>query len=153
VGAVRRLLAAAALIAAGLALPALASPAQAAVRTAAQMDAAALNWAEAHATGLPYVYGAAGPSGYDCSGLVVAAFAHTGITLPRTTNAMLASPLLIPVPLSQVRRGDLLFFGSGHVEFATAWHDTSFGAHDSGSAIGWITYGYGWVPTAAYQVA
>jgi cell wall-associated NlpC family hydrolase len=151
---IRRLIAAAVLIAAGLALPALASPAQAAARSAAQIDAAALSWAEAHATGLPYVYGATGPSGYDCSGLVQAAFAHTGITLPRTTYAMLADTArLIPVPLSQVQRGDLLFFGSGHVEFATVWHDVSFGAHDSGSAIGWITYGYGWVPTAAFAVA
>jgi cell wall-associated NlpC family hydrolase len=118
------------------------------------LDNAALNWAESHATGHPYVWGGSGPYGYDCSGLVSAAFAKVGIYLPHSTYAMLGSRHLIRVPLSDVRRGDILFFGTGHVEFATVWHDMSFGAHDSGTTVGWIRWWPGsWAPTAAYEVA
>src|SRR5215813_7761853 len=46
--------------------------------------------------GHPYVYGGTGP-GYDCSGLVMMAYRHAGIHLPRTTYGMLASSLLIRV--------------------------------------------------------
>jgi len=35
--------------------------------------------------GKPYVFGAAGPRGYDCSGLTLSAWAHAGITITRTT--------------------------------------------------------------------
>lgn len=113
----------------------------------------ALNWSEAHALGHWYEWGGTGPSGYDCSGLVQTAFAHAGIQLPRTTYAMLNSPHLHPVSLSSVKRGDLLFYGSGHVEIATIWHDVSFGAHDSGSTIGWIHWWPGgWQPTMAFEV-
>ena len=112
----------------------------------------ALNWAESHATGDAYSYGAAGPGAYDCSGLVMTAFEHAGITLPHSTYAMLSNPHLHPVPLSQIQRGDILFYGSGHVEFATVWYHTSFGAHDYGSPVGWIQWGYGWYPTMAFEV-
>ena len=118
----------AALFAAGLA----AQPAGAAVAAPGTASAAAyggsaagnaaLNWAERSAAGCWYVYGGAGPcgSGYDCSGLVMAAFAHgAGIALPHSTYAMLGSPRLHRIPLSSARRGDLLFYGSGHVEIDT----------------------------------
>jgi cell wall-associated NlpC family hydrolase len=117
---------------------------------------AALDWAEAHAAGCWYVYGGSGPcsAGYDCSGLVMAAFAAVGISLPHSMYAMLAgNPHLHRVPLSQSRRGDLLFYGSGHVEIDTIWHDMSFGAHDTGSRVGWITWGPYWAPTMAFEVS
>jgi len=112
----------------------------------------ALNWAERNALGHYYCWG--GTSGcYDCSGLVFAAFGHAdGIWLPRTTYSMPYSWHLHRIPLYLARRGDILFYGSGHVEFDTALPGTSFGAHDSGSLIGWIQWGWGWVPTAAYRV-
>lgn len=113
---------------------------------------AALNWAESHAAGHWYLWGGTGPS-YDCSGLVYEAFLHEGISLPRTTYGMLASGHLHWIPLGDARRGDLLFYGSGHVEFDTMWYHTSFGAHDSGSRIGWIHWGYSWVPTMAFRVS
>ena len=46
--------------------------------------AKALNFAQS-AIGTPYVWGGESPKGYDCSGLVQAAFARAGINLPRTT--------------------------------------------------------------------
>jgi cell wall-associated NlpC family hydrolase len=142
-----------------MALCLIALPARAASAATAQparasviaLDNAALNWAETQA-GKPYSYGAAGPWAYDCSGLVMAAFAHVGISLPHSTYAMLGSWHLVQVPLSQVRRGDLLFYGSGHVEFATDWQDTSFGAHDWGAPVGWIRWGPWWYPTMAFEV-
>ena len=115
---------------------------------------AALNWAERHATGCWYSYGGSSCSpGYDCSGLVMEAFGHgAGIWLPHSTYAMLSDPHLHWIPLSQARRGDLMFYGSGHVEINTIWYHTTFGAHDTGQRVGWITWGPWWYPTAAYRV-
>lgn len=117
--------------------------------TPLQREGIALNWAETQ-TGKPYIYGGTGPYGYDCSGLVYVAFQHAGIYLPRTTYGMLASPHLHRV--YPPRRGDLAFYGSGHVEFVTIWYHTTFGAHDSGSTIGWINWSGWWHPTAYYRV-
>lgn len=98
--------------------------------------------------GHPYVYGGTGP-GFDCSGLVMEAYRHAGIHLPRTTGGMLSSSKLVRV--RHPRMGDLAFYGSGHVELFRRWGWT-FGAHDYGSAVGLIHYGYGWKPTAYYRV-
>jgi cell wall-associated NlpC family hydrolase len=98
--------------------------------------------------GHPYVWGGTGP-GFDCSGLVMMAYLHAGVHLPRTTTEMLASPLLVRVV--HPRMGDLAFYGSYHVELFRRWGYT-FGAHDSGSAVGLIHYGWGWQPTAFYRV-
>ena len=117
---------------------------------------AALDWAEAHALGHWYAYGTNGPVTYDCSGLVSTAILKaTGIWIGRSTYEMLATGghgHLTWIPLSQARRGDILFYGPGHVEFDTIWHDTSFGAHDWGQRIGWITWGGGWQPTEAFRL-
>jgi peptidoglycan DL-endopeptidase CwlO len=108
----------------------------------------AYDWALAQ-EGKPYIWGAAGPSGYDCSGLVMEAYEHAGIDLPRTTYEMLDSPLLVRV--RHPRRGDLAFYGPGHVELYDGGHVT-FGAHETGQAIGYIRFGNDWVPTAFYAV-
>ena len=115
---------------------------------------AALNWAERHATGCWYYYGGSGCSpGYDCSGLVMEAFGHgAGIWLPHSTYAMLGNRHLHWIPLSQARRGDLMFYGSGHVEINTMWYHETFGAHSTGQRVGYITWGPWWHPTAAYRV-
>jgi cell wall-associated NlpC family hydrolase len=115
---------------------------------------AALNWAEHNATGCWYYYGGAGCSpGFDCSGLVMEAFGQgAGIWLPHSTYAMLSDPHLHAIPLSQAKRGDLMFYGSGHVEINTGFDDTTFGAHDWGQQVGFIAWGPSWYPTAAYRV-
>jgi len=64
--------------------------------------------------GLPYIWGGNGPEGYDCSGLWVAAFKSIGISLPRTTEAMLGS--MAHIPAASIQRGDLIFPHSGHVQ-------------------------------------
>lgn len=111
-----------------------------------------LNTAESR-TGAPYSYGSAGPGAFDCSGLVVWAAAQHGIDLPHSTYSMLdGGPHLYRIPLSEVQRGDLLFFGSGHVEFATIWHLTSYGAHSSGTTVGWRQWWPGsYEPTMAMR--
>lgn len=105
-------------------------------------------WARTQA-GKPYEWGGTGPWGYDCSGLVMMAYRHAGIGLPRTTYEMLASPLLVRV--SHPHIGDLAFYGSGHVELFRKWGYT-FGAHDFGTLVGLVHYGWGWRPTAFYRV-
>jgi cell wall-associated NlpC family hydrolase len=58
--------------------------------------------------GMPYVWGAAGPSAFDCSGLVQWSFAQAGITMPRVAaDQALTGPA---VAVSQLQPGDLLFW-------------------------------------------
>lgn len=56
----------------------------------------------------PYVWGATGPSTFDCSGLVYWAFKRVGITLPRSSAAQ--SQVGRPVARNDLRPGDLIFF-------------------------------------------
>lgn len=110
-------------------------------------------WARAQA-GKPYVFGGTGPYGFDCSGLVMEAYRHIGITLPRTTYEMLASSKLIPESARNARRGDLAFFGSGHVELVGRMVGVTFGAHQTGTLVGWARYSWAssYHPTAFFRV-
>jgi cell wall-associated NlpC family hydrolase len=64
--------------------------------------------------GVPYVWGGASPSGFDCSGLVMYVYAQLGISLPHYTVAQWSATL--PISMSEIQPGDLLFFdGLGHV--------------------------------------
>jgi peptidoglycan DL-endopeptidase CwlO len=64
--------------------------------------------------GKPYVWAAAGPDSFDCSGLIVYSFAQLGISLPHSSYALW--DLGVPVSEDQLEPGDLLFFdGLGHV--------------------------------------
>jgi cell wall-associated NlpC family hydrolase len=62
--------------------------------------------------GIPYVYGGESPAGYDCSGLVQAAFGSVGITLPRVAQDQYnAGPELSST--ATLLPGDVVFFGTG----------------------------------------
>ena len=66
--------------------------------------------------GCPYSYGATGPCsvGFDCSGLVMSAWAAAGVTIPRDTYEQWAA--LPHIPVSEIQPGDLLYYnGVGHV--------------------------------------
>jgi cell wall-associated NlpC family hydrolase len=61
--------------------------------------------------GVPYVWGGTGPDGYDCSGLVQAAYRAAGVALPRVAQTQFdAGPVL--APLTPPLPGDLVFFGT-----------------------------------------
>ena len=63
--------------------------------------------------GSPYVWGAAGPNAFDCSGLVQWAFGQAGVGVPRTSQAQVTAGT--PVAQSDLRPGDIVsFYGGGH---------------------------------------
>ena len=77
--------------------------------------------------GKPYVFNAAGPDSYDCSGLTMAAFAEIGISLPHYSVAQSVYGRAIDWRTEAIRPGDLVFLerttGSGainHVAIATS---------------------------------
>ncbi|GAB4104944.1 NlpC/P60 family protein [Micromonospora taraxaci] len=60
--------------------------------------------------GKPYVWGAEGPNSYDCSGLMLAAWAKAGVSLPH--NAAQQSRVTKDVSKGDLRPGDLVFYYS-----------------------------------------
>jgi peptidoglycan DL-endopeptidase CwlO len=79
--------------------------------------------------GKPYVWDAAGPSSYDCSGLTMTAWAQVGIYLPH--NAAAQSYSMMHVSRANLAIGDLVFYysdishvaiyvGDGHIMAAPA---------------------------------
>jgi cell wall-associated NlpC family hydrolase len=82
--------------------------------------------------GVPYSWGggtAAGPSrgidsgagttGFDCSGLILYAFAGVGIRLPHYSGSQYEMGRKIPA--SQMRRGDVIFYGPGGAQHVTLY--------------------------------
>jgi cell wall-associated NlpC family hydrolase len=61
--------------------------------------------------GTPYVYGATGPSSFDCSGLTSWAYAQAGVGIPRTSQAQANYGTRIS-SMSDLQVGDLVFFFS-----------------------------------------
>jgi peptidoglycan DL-endopeptidase CwlO len=85
---------------------------------------AIIRYAEAQ-LGKPYLWGAAGPDAFDCSGLAMMAYAAAGIIIPRTSQAQWSAGTQIPA--SQAQPGDLVYFAGsdgtitapGHVGIVT----------------------------------
>jgi peptidoglycan DL-endopeptidase CwlO len=71
--------------------------------------AAAVSYAMAQ-VGDAYVYGAAGPDAFDCSGLTMAAWAQAGVALPHSSSAQYSSGPAVPA--SALQPGDLVFYYS-----------------------------------------
>jgi cell wall-associated NlpC family hydrolase len=64
--------------------------------------------------GTPYVWGGGSPGGFDCSGLVMWAYAQVGVSLPHSSYGQYGAG--VPVSRDQLQAGDLVFFdGLGHV--------------------------------------
>ncbi|MEX0985686.1 MAG: C40 family peptidase [Actinomycetota bacterium] len=60
--------------------------------------------------GAAYVWGSAGPSTFDCSGLTSWAWAQAGVPLPHSASAQYS--MLPNVPLSQIQPGDIIYYGN-----------------------------------------
>ncbi|HEX3004435.1 MAG TPA: NlpC/P60 family protein [Angustibacter sp.] len=116
--------------------------------------AAAAIKAAATRLGLPYVWGATGPSSFDCSGLTQWAYAQAGVRLPRTSREQYAQ--LPKVPLDQLAPGDLVFYAVDVADPATIHHvgiylgdGLSLYAPQTGSVVKIGAVGYGRIIGAA----
>lgn len=74
---------------------------------ATQRASAALAAAQAK-IGSPYVWGATGPSSFDCSGLTSWAYSQAGVSLPRTSQSQASAGTQLS--MDQLAPGDLVFF-------------------------------------------
>src|SRR5579872_6019425 len=69
----------------------------------------ALVWA-LQQLGKPYLWGAAGPDAYDCSGLALRAWEAAGVQLPRVAADQYGAG--VHVPVGDAEAGDLVFFAT-----------------------------------------
>nr|WSX50383.1 NlpC/P60 family protein [Streptomyces sp. NBC_00974] len=113
--------------------------------------AAIVNFARAQ-VGKAYVMGGTGPSSFDCSGLVQAAYRQAGISLPRMSQAQ--SSAGTSVSLSALQPGDILYWGAK----GSAYHVAIYvgggkfvGAQNSGTGIVERSLSYD-KPTGAVRV-
>jgi peptidoglycan DL-endopeptidase CwlO len=85
----------------------------------ASTAAAAVSVAEAQ-IGKPYVWGAAGPNSFDCSGLVMYAYAQVGVSIDHFTGDQWNEGAHLS--RDQLRPGDLVFFAYDTSNPATIHH-------------------------------
>lgn len=127
-----------------------AAAAQAASRSAARESLSTTSSAIAEYSlnfiGYPYQYGGTSPSGWDCSGFVQYVFAQFGVSLPRTSGAMMSvgSPV---GSLAEAQPGDIIasaghaaiYIGNGMVMNAM-----DYGAGTNTAAVAWVFPGGGY---------
>jgi cell wall-associated NlpC family hydrolase len=89
-----------------------ARPARVVQQLAVTSSSPAISFALAQ-VGKPYRWAAAGPAAYDCSGLVLAAYAQVGVRLPHQTGSMIRYGT--PVSRAQLQPGDIVFPSRSHV--------------------------------------
>ncbi len=80
---------------------------KAAAERMAKLGGAVVAYAKSQ-VGKSYVYGAAGPSAFDCSGLTMMAWSQAGVSLPHNSAAQYNSSPHIPE--SELQPGDLVFY-------------------------------------------
>ena len=83
-------------------------------------QAAAVSFALAQ-LGKPYVFGAEGPASYDCSGLMMAAWAHAGVSIPRVTGDQVRLGVAVG-SLEAMHPGDLIFIPGSHGSMSRPGH-------------------------------
>lgn len=83
------------------------APAPAATSAAAEAVSVALAQ-----VGKPYVYGGAGPSDFDCSGLVMYAWAAAGVSLPHYSVSQYTDTT--PVSEADLQPGDIVFYDNSY---------------------------------------
>lgn len=93
--------------------------------------------------GVPYVYGGASPSGFDCSGFTQYVYGHFGISLPRSSSAQ--GSVGVKIPASQAQPGDLMWW-PGHVGIYTG-NGQHIAARNPGTP---LTEGPIWDSSATY---
>jgi cell wall-associated NlpC family hydrolase len=104
--------------------------------------------------GSPYVWGATGPSAFDCSGLTQWAYRQAGLVIPRTSRQQYAA--LPHVPLDQLAPGDLVFYATDVTNPSTIHHvgmylgaGLSIYAPETGDVVKIGAVGYGRIIGAA----
>jgi cell wall-associated NlpC family hydrolase len=98
---------------------------------------AAVVAAAAAQAGKPYVFAAAGPNAFDCSGLTMFVFAQFGVNLPHDANAQ--QRYGTPISADQAAPGDLMVFldgGYGYHAGIYAGGGMMWDAPNSGSTVG-----------------
>ena len=98
--------------------PAAPAPAPAAPASGTGAEIAAL--ARSFVGKAPYVYGGAGPSGFDCSGFTMYIYGQFGIRLPHGATDQMRYGAA--VDRSQLQPGDLIFFHDDYYSSSTASH-------------------------------
>jgi cell wall-associated NlpC family hydrolase len=72
--------------------------------------------------GKPYIWGGNGPVGYDCSGLALASWENgAGIGFARVSDDQYETAG-VPVALSDLQAGDLVFWGDNQSDWTTVYH-------------------------------
>ena len=88
-------------------------------RGSAAQGETAVAWAQQQ-VGKPYVYGAAGPDGFDCSGLTMRAWGAAGVTLNRSSRDQYRQ--VYKISYDSMRPGDLIFYGTVPSDPGSVYH-------------------------------
>ncbi|HEY8458587.1 MAG TPA: NlpC/P60 family protein [Actinopolymorphaceae bacterium] len=78
--------------------------------------------------GEPYVFGADGPSAWDCSGLTMRAWESVGVSLPHYSRGQYRQS--VPIARDELRPGDLVFWASNAEDPDTIYHVGLYVGHD-----------------------
>lgn len=126
--------------------PATTTPAPAAAVPAVGGGSAKAQIAVAYARaqlGKPYVWGAAGPDAFDCSGLTMMAWAAAGVALPHYAPTQMQQGQVVPIVISSMLPGDLIFLypDIGHVEIY-AGNGLAISAPQTGDVVKYVSVAY-----------
>ena len=125
---------------------ALSAPAQPAAPPAVGGGSAKAQIAVAYARaqlGKPYVFAAAGPDAFDCSGLTMMAWAAAGVSLPHFAPSQMQYGSSVPIDVGAMLPGDLIFLypDIGHVEIY-AGNGMAISAPQPGDVVKYVSVAY-----------